>query len=361
MVLDLHGIRSVCKEYGLKEVDLSKSKGVVAFVSPFRSFRINIYYHTSTVVTQIKHPKAGLCQLARYGIVSPAALKNIIREPEVHAGISKYQGKVGKAPFGTSPPEETLNGAHMWFVGLRSFRDEVRQNWKPSKTLDFAVGPDSFLALGKRVKSKYHAWWYNIPKALKATLRRREYELPAPVYASLGSGDRYFVRYENGSFEWVASKSFSKLIKKFPKVSRVAFGADWDSYHILFLDGTQAWNNIPSQLERILEKRKDNQPDVCEVSLCPDNPNYFHVIFSDGSWRSHGVPQVMEKQLYYGHCKVFFAGKGQCLLTYNSDINKDKEYNFEDSSESEMSDYSDESEYSDDRRNYDDDEWVTSK
>mmetsp|Transcript_13979 Transcript_13979/g.17332 ORF Transcript_13979/g.17332 Transcript_13979/m.17332 type:complete len:361 (+) Transcript_13979:468-1550(+) len=360
-MLDLASVRAVAKEYGLKEVDLSKTHGSVSYISPFRSFRINVYYRSGSVVTLIRHPKAGMCQGVRRG-VNQSLLKQIIREPEQHAGLSKYEGKVGKAPFGPAPPEECINGSKMWFVGLRSFREEIRNNWKPRKTLDFAVGPDSFLALGVKVKSKYHAWWSNIPKALKTTLRRREYELPAPVYAALGSGDRYFVRYENGSFEWVASKSFSKLIRRFPKVSQVAFGADWDSYHIVFQDGTQAWNNIPPQLEKILEKRNDNQPDVCEVSLCPDNPAYFHVVFSDGSWRSHGIPQVMEKQLYYGHCKVFFAGKGQCLLTYNEDVTEDEDYQERTRSDSDDSDYDDDDDYfSEGERYYDDDEWVTSR
>lgn len=358
-MLELSTVRAIAKEYGLKEVDLSKNDSVVAYVSPFRSFRINVYYSSGTVVTQILHPKAGLCQLVRRG-VTPQTLKQIIKHPEPHAGLAKYEGKVSKAPFGQSPPEVNINGSKMWFVGLRSFREEIKSLWKPAKTMDFGVGPQSFVALGIKGKSKYHAWWCNIPKALKSTLRKRDYELPAPVMVALGSGDRYFIKFENGSFEWVASKSFSKFIKKFPNVSRVAFGADWDSYHILFVDGTQAWNNLPPQLEKILEKRRDDQADVCEVALAPDNPAFFHVTFADGSWRSHGVPQVMEKQLYYGHCKVYFAGKGQCLITYNDDVNEDAEFE----SESELEEFEGGSlsdGYSEDDRFDPDDEWVTQR
>eukprot|EP00924_Labyrinthula_sp_SR-Ha-C_P006128 snap_masked-scaffold_54-processed-gene-0.23-mRNA-1 protein AED:1.00 eAED:1.00 QI:0/-1/0/0/-1/1/1/0/358 len=358
-MLDLQTCRSIAKEYGLKEIDLSKSAGVVSYVSPFRSFRINIYYENNTVVTEIVHPKHGVCQLQRNGI-TPSLLKNIIRSPEAHAGLAKYSGKVGKANFGPSQPPENLNGSKIWFVGLRSFRDEIKANWKPKRMLQFAVGPDSFLALGIKGKSKFHAWWSNLPKALKTTLRKRDYELPEPIYCALGSGDRYFLKFSNGSFEWVASKSFSKLIKRYPKIYKVAFGADWDSYHIIFLDGTQAWNNIPPQLEKILENRKDTQPDVREISLCPDNPAFFHVIFSDGSWRSHGVPEVMEKQLYYGHLRVCFAGKGQCLMTYNEDVSEDRDYRSDEESEDD-DERSYTEELSDEERFYDDDEWVTGR
>lgn len=357
-MLDLSSVRAIAKEYGLKEVDLSKSDGVVAYVSPFRSFRLNIYYNSKTVVTQILHPKCGLCQLVRRG-VTPSILKKLIKSPEASAGLAKYEGRVSKVPFGPSPKLVSLNGEKMWFVGLRSCRDELKSLWKPSKTLNFCIGPDSYLFFGIKGKSKYHCWWSNIPKSLKATLRNREYELPQPIYGSLGSGGRYFIKFENGAFEWVGSKNFSKLIKKFPAISKVSFGTDWDSFHILFNDGTQAWNNLPSQLEKILEKRKDDQPDVCEVSLAPDNPSFFHLTFSDGSWRSHGVPQIMEKQLYYGHNKVYFASKGQCLLTYNDDVTEDEEIYSDDEENEDFDEFYQDSDTDEEKQI--DDEWVNTR
>ena len=118
------------------------------------------------------------------------------------------------------------------------------------------------------------AYTPNIPRPLQnklSQLRGDARMSSRPSYVSLGTRDRYFVSFNDGSFHAKGPKPLDKELKKLRKAPRsVAFGGAWDTWFIVFHDGS--WKcqgrSIPDELEEKLAERGD-RPDLVCVNLGP--------------------------------------------------------------------------------------------
>ena len=99
---------------------------------------------------------------------------------------------------------------------------------------------------------------------------------PLATYASLGSDERYFVRFANLKEKWCVKNEELDRILSSHGVEYIAFGAGPRSY-VVRTDTETYWSNIPAELESII---RDDRP-IHSVSLDP-NGEYF-VAWKDGA------------------------------------------------------------------------------
>jgi hypothetical protein len=98
-----------------------------------------------------------------------------------------------------------------------------------------------------------------------------------PSYVALGTRDRYFVSFHDGTQAYKGPKGLERELKKINKPPlSVAFGNTWDTFFIVLSDGS--WRcqgrGIPAGLERKLSERED-RPDLVCVTLGPDGEGWF--------------------------------------------------------------------------------------
>jgi hypothetical protein len=107
------------------------------------------------------------------------------------------------------------------------------------------------------------AYTPSIPKAMYQKLRQlRESSFRArPKYIALGTRDRYFVSFNDGSADWKGPKVLDKLLKKCTQEKKmprsVSFGSSYDTFFVVFHDGSWKYQGrgIPQSLEEKLEER----------------------------------------------------------------------------------------------------------
>ena len=115
------------------------------------------------------------------------------------------------------------------------------------------------------------AYTPNVPKSLYhrlSQLRHSSYE-SRPAYVSLGSRDRYFCSFHDGSHAFKGPKGLDRELRKLKKPpSSVAFGSTYDTFCLVFKDGS--WKcggrGVPGDLMERLGARKDVQT----VTLGPE-------------------------------------------------------------------------------------------
>lgn len=128
------------------------------------------------------------------------------------------------------------------------------------------------------------AYTPSIPKALCQTLRnlRKSSFSSRPNYVALGTRDRYYVTFNDGTADWKGPKQLDKILKKchypndssvspLPPLPRsVAFGSTYDTFFIVFHDGSWEYQGrgIPDSLKQKLRDR-DNRDDLVLVNLGP--------------------------------------------------------------------------------------------
>jgi hypothetical protein len=96
----------------------------------------------------------------------------------------------------------------------------------------------------------------NLPKLLYNKLNGRQKSLPNPLYVAVGSQDRYYIKFKDKKSEWVRCEEMTKTLNQNSKsVRTVAFGDHWDSYFIVYSDGSYAFSSIPHGLHKLLVSR----------------------------------------------------------------------------------------------------------
>lgn len=93
-----------------------------------------------------------------------------------------------------------------------------------------------------------------------------------PSYVSLGSRDRFFCSFHDGSYCFKGPKELDKELKQCVKPPRsVAFANTWDSFFVVFHNGEwrYAGRSIPDGLKEKLIERKERADLVC-VNLGPN-------------------------------------------------------------------------------------------
>ena len=119
------------------------------------------------------------------------------------------------------------------------------------------------------------SWTAGIPSLLYKKLNGRQKSLPNPDYVAIGSQDRYYVRFSDGSAQWVGCDQMTKELKEEKRrVKTVAFGEFWDSYFIVFDDGWWSYMNIPAALVKLITSRNKRDDLTC-VSLGPKGEYYM--------------------------------------------------------------------------------------
>ena len=116
-------------------------------------------------------------------------------------------------------------------------------------------------------------WAYtrDLPTGLYNKLNGRSLDHSRPSYVAVGTQERYYIRFRNGSSQWVGPDGLSTALHETSRtVASVAFGEDYHTWFIVYTDGYWEYNGyIPSGLDELLESRK-NRTDLSFVTLGPD-------------------------------------------------------------------------------------------
>jgi len=121
------------------------------------------------------------------------------------------------------------------------------------------------------------AYTPNIPKQLHQKLKQLKHGRASsstnaadtrPSYVAIGTRERYYVAFHDGTADWKAPKALDKCLKRESMPRSVAFGDKFDSYFLVREDGTWECNDVPDDLLEKLEDKKE-KPDLVCVTLGP--------------------------------------------------------------------------------------------
>jgi hypothetical protein len=175
------------------------------------------------------------------------------------------------------------------------------------------------------------AYTPNIPRALYhrlSQLRTSKLHSSRPSYVSLGTKDRFYVSFHDGTYSCKGPKGLERVLSKsqinLPPLS-VAFGSHFDGFFVVFSDGShhQQGRGIPADLEQHLEKHASTseRSDLACVNLGPSGE--WFVRFQDGHFGFGGVSREMDEAiqelLQDGHCLNFldFGENGSYFVSYD--------------------------------------------
>ena len=160
--------------------------------------------------------------------------------------------------------ERYRRGKNCTYILPRQHHNHVNECFDPS-VVSVATNGDAIIFL---YENGNWAWTSGLTQQLYNKLHGRSLKLPSPVYVSIGSKDRYYIRFADGQSQWWGG-GLAKTLKDTDKqVATVAFGEEWDSYFVVFADGGWAYNNVPDGLDDLIERRQRRGDLVC-VSLGP--------------------------------------------------------------------------------------------
>eukprot|EP00755_Sulcionema_specki_P013875 Sspe_Gene.55166::Locus_30373_Transcript_1_1_Confidence_1.000_Length_1480::g.55166::m.55166 len=151
-----------------------------------------------------------------------------------------------------------------------------------------------------------------IPPGLYKLLKGRSGNLPQPTYVALGSSDRYYIQFADGSAQWVGPDSMTEDVDT-EDVATVAFGAEYDSYFVVYRTGGYAWCGIPDGLAHLLQSRQDRQDLTC-VSL--GDLGEWYVAARNGRWWAGGddctnrIPPASKNGVAF----IDFGGQGTYFI-----------------------------------------------
>jgi murein DD-endopeptidase MepM/ murein hydrolase activator NlpD len=131
------------------------------------------------------------------------------------------------------------------------------------------------------------AWTSGLPTQLYNKLNGRQKSLPPPEYLSMGSEDRWYVRFEDGKSQWVGCKFMTAELQSTDVVPwTVAFGKSSGSFFIVFEDGSFSYQNIPNALEEFIDNLEESHPKLEQVSLGPKGEWFVETDTGERSWGS---------------------------------------------------------------------------
>lgn len=172
------------------------------------------------------------------------------------------------------------------------------------------------------------AYTPSIPKALYQKLRQlRNSNFSArPCDVSLGTRDRYYVAFNDGTADWKGPKALDKILKKCLASAQqprsVSFGSTYDTFFVVFHDGSWQYQGrgIPESLEEKLASR-DDKADLVAVNLGPGG-EWFIKARNGRMWWS-GITEDLDKViadiLKDGHYLEFldFGESGSYFVSYD--------------------------------------------
>jgi hypothetical protein len=118
-------------------------------------------------------------------------------------------------------------------------------------------------------------------------LRESRSHASRPAYVSLGSRDRYFVAFHDGSLSYKGPKGLDKVMKSLTKPPRtLTFGRTYDTFFVVLNDGTWTYQGraIPSELEdQLAYYQRESLALVC-CSLGPSGEWFVRSENGDVTW-----------------------------------------------------------------------------
>lgn len=144
------------------------------------------------------------------------------------------------------------------------------------------------------------AYTPNIPRALYhrlSQLRTSKLHASRPSYVSLGTKDRYFVAFHDGTFSCKGPKGLDRELKKLTKPPlSVAFGSSYDAFFIVYYDGSYKYQGrgIPRDLEEKLLARKE-RPELACVNMGPSGEWFLRSQCGRVGWG--GVSEEMDEAI----------------------------------------------------------------
>lgn len=173
------------------------------------------------------------------------------------------------------------------------------------------------------------AYTPSIPKALYQKLRqlRSSSFASRPSFVALGTRDRYYVAFNDGTADWKGPHALDKILKKAVAAAKlprsVAFGSTYDTFFIVFHDGSWQYQGrgIPETLEEKLASR-DDRADVISLNLGP-NGEWFLKAENGRMWWS-GITQdldaALSKILKEGYLhSMDFGENGSYFISYENE------------------------------------------
>jgi hypothetical protein len=165
------------------------------------------------------------------------------------------------------------------------------------------------------------AYTPNIPRALYhrlSQLRTSKLHASRPSYVALGTKDRYFVSFHDGTYSFKGPKGIERALSKCQATfSSVAFGAQFDSFFLVFSDGSchQQGRGIPSGLQEYLAAHRTDISgcsDLACVNLGPSGE--WFVRFKDCRFGFGGLSREMDdaiQELLDDHHSLNFIDFGE--------------------------------------------------
>jgi hypothetical protein len=125
------------------------------------------------------------------------------------------------------------------------------------------------------------SWTSGLTKNLHNKLNGHQQFLPSPVFVAMGLQDWYYIQFQDGMAQYVGCDDLTSAIEG-ESVKTVAFGEAWDSYFVVFANGSWSYQNIPTGLQDVLKKRNYRKDLVC-VALGPAG-EYFLKARNGRAW-----------------------------------------------------------------------------
>lgn len=157
------------------------------------------------------------------------------------------------------------------------------------------------------------AWTSTIPTQLDDKLNGRQRSLSPPEYVAMGSFDRYYVRFKDGSSDWVGCEDMTKKLnsRSSSSIMSVAFGASWDSFCIVFEDGGFCYQGLPHELHQLITSR-GSKTDLACVSLGPNGEYFIRANDGKGWWGGMSRGNLRDIKRKQGSGVVKFIDFGDC-------------------------------------------------
>mmetsp|Transcript_11300 Transcript_11300/g.27201 ORF Transcript_11300/g.27201 Transcript_11300/m.27201 type:complete len:290 (+) Transcript_11300:405-1274(+) len=163
------------------------------------------------------------------------------------------------------------------------------------------------------------SWTDGIPTLLHNKLHGRQRTLPKPTYVAIGSQDRYYVQFADGKAEWVCCDEMHKALQKSnnESIASVAFGADYNSYAIVYKGGSYQYSGIPDGLHDLIVRRR-NKRDLKCISLGPNNEYFVSAKNGRTWWGGMSSQSLSEVSKYKDRIRYLdFSSNDQYLLRYS--------------------------------------------
>ena len=225
--------------------------------------------------------------------------------PEVAKSIAEYSDdddEEEEDDNADSSSESSLSGMEFRFSLPADVMAQVDQCLKDITKMDKLV--KGVATNGKGTVFLYGnggvAYTPSIPRALYHKLRQlRNSSFSArPSYISLGTRDRYFVSFNDGTADWKGPKALDKCLKKCVSTAQqprsVSFGSTYDTFFVVFKDGSWQYQGrgIPESLEEKLAAR-DDRADLTCVNLGPSG-EWFLKAKNGRMWWS-GITEELDR------------------------------------------------------------------